>query len=138
MAHARGVRTVATKYGTESCEPRRDAALAALAARQYGVVSLAQLRELGWSDSAVRSRVARGRLHRVHRGVYAVGHRVLSWEAQVMAAVLACGNRAVASHRTAAGHLGLMPSGSRPIDVTVATGAGQSRPGIRAHRGRLL
>ena len=55
-----------------------------------------------------------------------------------MAAVLACGDRAVASHRAAAAHLGLMQRGGRPIDVTAATGAGRSRPGIRAHEGKLL
>jgi very-short-patch-repair endonuclease len=55
-----------------------------------------------------------------------------------LAAVLACGDRAVASHRAAAAHIGLMPRGRAPIDVTVATGAGQSRTGIRAHRGKLL
>jgi very-short-patch-repair endonuclease len=55
-----------------------------------------------------------------------------------MAAVLACGDRAVLSHLSAAGHLGLMRTGLRPIDVTVATAAGRSRPGIRSHRGRLL
>src|SRR3954454_25412225 len=79
-----------------------DLALARLAARQHGVVALVQLLELGLSASAVRKRVAAGRLLRVHRGVYAVGHRLLTTEGHWMAAVLACGKQAVLSYHSAA------------------------------------
>ena len=76
-----------------------DVALAGLAGRQYGVVAT---RQLGFTANAVATRVASGRLHRVHRGVYAVGHLGLGQEARWLAAVLACGEGAVLSHRSAA------------------------------------
>jgi predicted transcriptional regulator of viral defense system len=74
-----------------------DRRLAALARRQHGVVGLAQLAQLGLRRSAVAARVKRGRLHRVHRGVYAVGHMSLTRNARFMAAVLACGDGAATS-----------------------------------------
>jgi hypothetical protein len=66
-----------------------DQRVAELAGRQWGVVSLAQLRAAGLSYDAVRSRVRAGRLHRLHHGVYAVGHTVLRREGRWLAAVLA-------------------------------------------------
>jgi hypothetical protein len=80
-----------------------DAVLARLAACQHGVVNMAQLAEAGLANrNAVRHRVANGRLHRVHRGVYAVGHGRLSREGRWMAAVLWAGDGAVLSHLSAA------------------------------------
>ena len=74
--------------------------MAALAGRQYGVVAS---RQLGLTaERRSTTRVASGRLHRVHRGVYAVGHLGLGQEARWLAAVLACGDGAVFSHRSAA------------------------------------
>ena len=72
----------------------RDDALAEVAEGQWGVVSLAQLRSLGLSDGAVKHRVRVGRLHRVQRGVYAVGHRVLRVEGRRLAGLLAGGDGA--------------------------------------------
>jgi predicted transcriptional regulator of viral defense system len=68
-----------------------DARIAALARRQHGVVSTAQLRAVGVEQRAVSYRVAAGRLHRLHHGVYAVGHPVLTAHGRWMAAVLAGG-----------------------------------------------
>ena len=65
--------------------------ISAIAARQHGVVTIAQLRQAGMSAPAVTRAVAAGKLHRVHRGVYAVGHAGLSREGRWMAAVLAGG-----------------------------------------------
>ena len=85
-----------------STPPER--ALAELANRQWGVISIAQLEALGLGRSAVTRRVQAGRLHRIHRGVYAVGHRALRVEGRRLAAVLACGPGAVLSHVSAAAH----------------------------------
>jgi very-short-patch-repair endonuclease len=62
---------------------------------QHGVVTTSQLAEVGLETSAISKRARRGRLHRIHRGVYSVGHEGLSEEALWMAAVLACGPDAV-------------------------------------------
>jgi hypothetical protein len=70
-----------------------------VAARQWGVVSRAQLRVLGFGRGAIERRLLAGRLHVVYRGVYAVGHPVLGVEGRRLAAVLACGPGAVLSHR---------------------------------------
>ena len=114
-----------------------DSLVADLAARQWGVVSLAQLRALGLSKYAVLRRVRAGRLHRVHRGVYAVGHTVLGSEGRRLAAVLACGGGAVLSHRTAAAHWGLLATSAPRIDVTVRR-ARDANATIRLHRSRSL
>jgi hypothetical protein len=102
------------------------------------VVSLAQLRGLGITDRAVRSRVAAGHLHPVHRGVYAVGHGGLAREGRWMAAVLACGDSSALSHRSGAALLDLRHSSRRVADVTVSGRRARSRPGIDAHAAALL
>jgi predicted transcriptional regulator of viral defense system len=114
-----------------------DRRVAKLAARQWGVVSLAQLRAAGLSDDAVQRRVGAGRLHRLHHGVYAVGHTVLKREGRWLAAVLACGDTAVLSHRSAAAHWGLLQSEATRTDVTtLRTRAGNAT--IRLHRSHSL
>jgi len=116
-----------------------DARLAVVAARQYGLVTLGQLRSVGVGDTGIRERVRSRRLHRLHRGVYAVGHRELKAEAFWLAAVLACGPGAALSHHAAAAHLNIRRSDAPTIDVTVPARSGRlSRKGIRVHRsGRL-
>jgi hypothetical protein len=81
------------------------------------VVDVVDLRQAGLTASAVRRRVEAGRLHRVWRGVYAVGHPELSTDGRRYAAVRACGREAVASHRMAAALWGLR-AGAAP-EVTV-------------------
>lgn len=116
-----------------------DKRLAVLATRQHGVVSLAQLTELGLTRQAVALRAKAGRLHRVHRGVYAVGHRDLTIKSRWMAAVLACGPGAVLSHRAALALWELRPRPNGPIDVTSpGFGSHRRKPGIRLHGTRLL
>lgn len=115
-----------------------DVALARVAARQHGVVSLAQLRELGLASSTVRSRALAGRLHRVHRGVYAVGHSRLTAEGRYLAAVLACGDGAALSHRSAGAHRGLRRSSRAAIDVIAPGRRGRARAGIDVHSGATL
>lgn len=112
-----------------------DAAIARIASRQHGVVTLRQLEGLGLSRWGVSKRAERGRFHRVHRGVYAVGHRAPNLHARFMAAVLACGDGAVLSHGSAAVLWELLKPLGGPIHVSVPTTAGlRSRKGIRVHR----
>lgn len=115
-----------------------DAEIARVAARQHGVVSVAQLRAAGLGDTAIHKRTDRGRLHRLHRGVYAVGYRAGSFEARAMAAALAlAGARGTVgvSHRSAASLWRLLPPLDGPIDVSVPSRSGRrGRDGIRVHR----
>lgn len=116
-----------------------DAKAAAVAARQHGVITTSQLFACGINREAASHRVRVGRFHRVHRGVYAVGHRGLGSEGRWLAAVLACGEGAVLSHISAAGLWELLPPVLAPVHVTVPTAAGRSRrPGVRIHRSPCL
>jgi hypothetical protein len=116
-----------------------DAVIARLAATQHGVVALCQLHVAGLRIGAVNARVRKGRLHRLHRGVFAVGHTCVSREGRWLAAVLALGDGAVLSHVNAAALWGLRPSSSAMIHVTVPSSAGrQRRAGIVVHRSRTL
>jgi very-short-patch-repair endonuclease len=116
-----------------------DQAVARLATRQHGVVSYAQLREAGLSGAGIARRAAAGRLHRVHRGVYAVGHTRLSREGWWVAALLACGPQAVLSHFSAAALWGLLGERRGSVEVTVRGTAGRKkRDGIAVHRSRSL
>jgi very-short-patch-repair endonuclease len=108
-----------------------------LAAAQFGVVTFAQLRELGFSKGAISRSTEARRLLRIHRGVYAVGHRALSAHGRALAAVLACGDGALLSHRSAAWLHGLQSWAPREPEVTVAN-SGHRRARIRLHRTGLL
>jgi very-short-patch-repair endonuclease len=112
--------------------------LAALAAKQQGVVAHWQLRKLGYSSGEIKGLVHRGHLHRLYRGVYAVGHRRLSVRGRWMAAVLAGGPNAVLSHRAAVALWELRPTPSGPIDVTVGRRTRKGHPGLRIHNVRNL
>lgn len=122
-----------------SGQTRREHAIAALTLDQHSVIALRQLVALGLSASAVRSRVASGRLHRVHRGVFAIGHpRSLTPKGRIMAAVLACSRMAVASHRSAAWLLDLTLRSNPWVDVTVAGSTARRSDAIRIHSGATL
>ena len=112
--------------------------VADLAGRQHGVVCYWQLIGLRLGPDAIQYRVATGRLHRLYRGVYAVGHPVLSREGRWMAAVLACGEGAVLSHRDAAMLHNLRRTSRRDIDVTTLRGRARRHDGITLHRVRRL
>jgi hypothetical protein len=118
---------------------RGDAAVAELAERQHGVVSTAQLRAAGVAQGAVEWRVQHRRLHRINRGVYAVGHSRLSQRGRLWAALLACGgvDAAVLSHRTAAAvwDLSHLPAGK--LDVT-SLRRSASTAKLRLHRSHTL
>jgi hypothetical protein len=109
-----------------------DEVIAALAERQHGVVAYRQLIALGVSRRAIQRRVEMGRLHRLSRGVFAVGHRALTRRGRIMAVVLAAGRGAIVSHRTAAELHGTLDGRDGRIHVTVATPRRQRR-GVRLH-----
>jgi very-short-patch-repair endonuclease len=112
-----------------------DREIAALAAQQRGVVSRAQILAAGIERGAITRRIRAGRLHPVHRGVYLVGHPNPMHGAREMAAVLACGSRAVASYGSAAYLWQLLPypANPGPVDVTVPERKLASTPRIRIH-----
>lgn len=112
--------------------------MAALASRQHGVVARWQLLGLGLSRDVIQALLDDGHLHRLYRGVYAVGHRRLTTKARWMAAVLAGGPEAVLSHRAAIALWELRPPPSGPIDVTVPGRRRKGRKGIRIHNVRCL
>jgi very-short-patch-repair endonuclease len=109
-----------------------------LAANQHGVVTRAQLLELGFSASSIKHRIAKGRIHPVFRGVYAVGRPQVSEHGFWLAAVLSCGPYALLSHQAAGCLWGILASQPREIDVTVPGDVFRRRPGIAVHRRRSL
>jgi very-short-patch-repair endonuclease len=113
-----------------------DRGIAALAEAQYGVVSHAQLIELGLSVWAIQRRLRAGRLHRLYRRVYLVGHRAAPDRAAEMAALLACLPDALISHRSAARLWRLLrfAAGSQSVDVTVVGRDLHGQGGLRIHR----
>lgn len=114
-----------------------DARIAAVAVEQHGVVSVAQIAGCGLSASAVRSRVACGRLHRVRRGVYALSPSLPPLGATA-AAVLACGAGSSACHLTAAELQDMRRGGRVLIDVAVRSPSGRGRDGLITHAARGL
>lgn len=106
----------------------------ALARRQHGVVARSQLLALGMSGAAIRHRLEVGRLHRLWRGVYAVGRPQVGSLGRLMGAVLACGPSAQLSHRSGASLWGIHGYRGGLIDVTVPAHVVRKRPGIALHR----
>jgi hypothetical protein len=113
--------------------------IAEIAGRQHGVVTVAQLAEAGIDKDGVTWRVQAGRLHRLYRGVYAVGHRSLSWRGRWLAGTLAAGEGAVLSHTSAAALWEFLRPMQGPTHVIVTAAVRRrSRPGLRIHRSRTL
>ncbi len=105
-----------------------------LAETQHGVVALEQLVGLGLSDAAVLKRAAAAQLHRVHVGVYAiVPASMLSLKGHYRGAVMACGDGAALSHRSAADLHGLRRTQRAGVDVIVPGGEWHVRPGVDCH-----
>jgi hypothetical protein len=106
---------------------------------QHGVVARRQLLALGYSAREITHRLKTGRLFRIHRGVYAVGRPHVTRHGRWMAAVLACGDGAVLSHRSAAALWGFGTEADR-IDVTACKEKrrpkirSRTRPGLRPPR----
>ena len=96
-------------------------------------MTLAQLVALGIPDTTVYGWLRAGRLIRLHRGVYAVGHDALRAEGRWLAAVWACGEGAALSHRGAGALHEFRPTSAVLVDVSVPT-TRRTRRGIRLHR----
>jgi len=108
---------------TESDQP----SVGEVARRQWGLVTRDQLIARGMSTRGISDWVQSGRLHRLHRGIYAYGHDRLRVEGRWLAAVLACGPGAVLSHRDAARLWELRQGNSALVDVTVPSRNGRIR-----------
>jgi Transcriptional regulator, AbiEi antitoxin/Protein of unknown function (DUF559) len=111
--------------------------VADLAARQHGVISRSQLTATGLSRTQITWLISRGHLHRIHRGVYAVGHERLTQQGIWLAAVLACGPGSFLSHGPAGQLQGLIPRRER-LALHVSLTADRSPAGIVTHRPRSL
>lgn len=110
-----------------------------MATRQHGVVARRQLLALGFDEDGIKLRLDSGRLQALHGEVYAVGHSRISQHGRWLAAVLAYGDTALLSHRSAAALWGIEKPGSHAVDVTAPKGRQgvHRRPRIWIHRGRL-
>jgi len=102
----------------------------ALARAQHGVLARRQLLGLGYTSDAIKHRLGTGRLHSVARGVYAVGRAELSQEGGWMAALLACGEGAYLSHRSAAALYGIGEERAGVVELSVRRSGKIERPGI--------
>jgi very-short-patch-repair endonuclease len=110
-----------------------DEVIAQLAHRQHGVVGRRQLMDAGAAAHVIQHRIRTGRLHAIHQGVYAVGHRILTNRGRWMAATLAAGPSAVLSHRAAGALLGIRSFEGLEVTAT----AYKARPGITVHTSSL-
>lgn len=116
-----------------------DQTIARLADVQHGVVARSQLLAAGLTASEIGWRLRHDRLLRMHRGIYAVGHRRLAQEGFWLAAVLAGGPGAALSHRDAAALHGLerVPSPAARIEITTPRRQESDRR-LRVHGRRPL
>jgi len=109
--------------------------IAGMARSQWSQVTTAQLRSSGLSFKAIRAAVDRGHLLAAFTGVYSVGHAIAHPRERAMAAVLACGPRALLSHLWALWNFGLVGLPGHPPDVT-APPSRHDREGLTLHRSR--
>jgi very-short-patch-repair endonuclease len=123
---------------TQSSTRRADLIIAALAAHQHGVVARRVLLREGVTSDQIKHRLASGRLHAIHRGVYLVGHAVPTEHGRNMAALLACGSAAILSHRSAAALWELLPYPASALAcVTFPSELRAKRPGLRIRRATI-
>jgi very-short-patch-repair endonuclease len=105
-----------------------------LARNQHGVLSREQLLEVGYSRHAIDHRIRTGRLHPLHRGIYAVGRPHVTDHGRWMAAALAAGNGAVISHFSAAALWRIGSEKPRTIELSLPSPFQHHRPGLRIYR----
>jgi very-short-patch-repair endonuclease len=109
----------------------RDGQAWALARAQHGVVARSQLLALGYTRRELEQRLHNGRLHHISHGVYAVGRRQLTPHGRWIAAVLACGDGAVLSYRSAAELWGIGREWEGRIDVSIPRRSRLERRGVK-------
>ena len=112
-------------------------AILARAATQYGVITHAQLLQLGLSAQGIKHRVERGKLHRCFRGVYAVGRPQLDRNGQRMAALTACSPGSALSHSAGLEYWKVGPP-QQCLEITICPPRTVSHSGLRIHRSRTL
>jgi very-short-patch-repair endonuclease len=112
--------------------------IARAAPEQWGVFTLAELLDLGLSKEGVLRRERAGRLHRLHRAIYAVGYRADVPETRLLAAVKAGGDRAVLSHLAAAWLWGFLAGDEPRPEITIPGPGARAIDGILIHRSLIL
>ncbi len=106
-----------------------------LLAEQHGVASLNQLLALGLTRDQLRANLDARRWRRVHRATFATFSGPLPRDAELWAALLACGPGAALCHETAAECDGLLDPGTATlVHVTVPVERRVVAPeGVRVH-----
>jgi very-short-patch-repair endonuclease len=116
-----------------------DGRIEAIAELQRARVSRGQLLAVEVNASAIDRRLRNGRLEHVHLGVYGLPHTTELWLAAETSALLACGDRAMLSHHTAATLWHLRPGVARPVHVTIPGARGFPAPkDVKLHRSRTV
>ncbi|HEY2162242.1 MAG TPA: DUF559 domain-containing protein [Solirubrobacteraceae bacterium] len=130
--------TGARAQGGCDVRPVVEQVCAGLGSAQQGCVTHSQLLDSGISRHRIYQAIKVGTLHRRHSGVYVVGHLALAPYANEAAALLACGEAAVISHRSAAWLWGLLSERPTEVDVTLIGSQCRPKQGIRRHRVKRL
>ena len=107
-----------------------DREISTIATGQDGVITVDQIRASGLSAQAASQRASQSRLHRIHRGVYSVGHEAIGSRGRLLAAALACGPGSAISHLSAAALWRLRIPAPVVIDVIVPCETGRKIDGI--------
>jgi very-short-patch-repair endonuclease len=112
--------------------------LQAVAARQRNLVTRPQLQSIGWSDTRTKVAVRAGWLRQLHPGVHLLGPAAPDWRQAVLAAVLAAGDGAFASHRAALLLWGLVTWPSAPVEISAPHNGNPTPAGALLHRSRRI
>ena len=105
-----------------------------VAARQYGIATRRQLLEAGWTRAQIETAIRSGQLVVMHHGTYRVAGAPLTKHTETIAAVLAAGPGAAASHASSAWLWGLVPTAPERPQVTVPLPRHARLAGVEVHR----
>jgi very-short-patch-repair endonuclease len=117
---------------------RLDDALGRLAAHHHGVFAMQHLRLLQWTDDARHARIAAGRWDVIHDGVYRIAGAPKTWEGDLLAACLAAGPEALASHASAAALWGLPSGRTGAVEITCPRWQRARHQGLVVHESSAL